>query len=100
MVNMTYHDPRRATVLCLTEVTERATTEVTKKYMGLCDIACLVYDVTDPASFRYVREVMKTLPDGCKVLFVGTKKDLVEGVRVGCGCESRKWRAMRRWRRW
>ena len=97
---MTYHDPHRATVLCLTEVAERATVEVTKKAMGLCDIVCLVYDVTEPASFRYVREVMKTLPDGCKVLFVGTKKDLVEGVSVGWVCERRKWRVTRRWRRW
>ena len=85
---MTYHDPRRATVLCLTEVGEQAAVEVAKKQMALCDIACLVYDVTDPATFGYVREVMKILPDGCKVLFVGTKKDLLASVGATGACEA------------
>ena len=88
VVGMTYHDPRRATVLCLTEVSEQAAAEVAKKQMALCDIACLVYDVTDSATFGYVREVMKILPDGCKVLFVGTKKDLLASVDAASACEA------------
>ena len=87
VVGMTYHNPHRSTILCLTEVGEQATEEVVAKHLRCCDIVCLVYDVTERSSFAYVREVLKRLPAGCKVLLVVTKKDLLVEVGVRGGRE-------------
>lgn len=48
-----------------------------------CDVACLVYDFSNPKSFEYIARIyIKYFADSkIPVLIVGTKEDLVEAMQ-------------------
>ncbi|BES97657.1 Mitochondrial Rho GTPase [Nesidiocoris tenuis] len=66
--------------LIMKEIEVRNVSEPLTPSDAKCDVACLVYDCTNPKSFEYVARIyLKYFEDGrIPVLFVGSKGDLTE----------------------
>ena len=71
--------------LIVTEVPTTCVEEVLEQHMDMCDIACLVFDVTKPESLQYSFELQKRFPRDMKVLFIASKGDLLPESTVGKG---------------
>ena len=69
--------------LIVTEVPAACVEEVLERRMDMCDIACLVFDVTKPESLQYAFELQKRFPRDMKVLFIASKGDLLPESTVG-----------------
>ncbi|KAK8813369.1 hypothetical protein WA158_002961 [Blastocystis sp. Blastoise] len=41
-----------------------------------CDICCLMFDLTDPTSFQYIKDIIPTLPPTLKIMLIANNKTL------------------------
>ncbi|KAI8874106.1 hypothetical protein GQ42DRAFT_160046 [Ramicandelaber brevisporus] len=62
-------------------VNEKHSTDATDLNLELCDVVCLVYDASNPSSFRYIAHfledaVIKTALEHIPILVVATRRDL------------------------
>ena len=67
-------------ILILSEVPNDCVEDVLQTKMDFCDIACLMYDVTKPETFKYVTDIQKKLPPSMKVIYIANKSDLLQSV--------------------
>ena len=68
--------------LFLTEVPEKDTLHFLEEYEEYCDMICGVFDVLDPLSFKWLKEIIKHIDNGKKILLIGSKTDLIHIVCV------------------
>ena len=66
--------------LCVTEVSEIYEDDCIDHYSSICDLFCLLVDVTKPRSILTMERIVKKLPNDSKVLIVETKSDLMKKV--------------------
>mgnify|MGYP000110848410 CR=1 FL=1 len=66
--------------LCVTEVSDVCEDESINKYGSICDLFCLLVDVTKPLSVLAMERIIEKLPTDCKVVVVETKSDLMKEV--------------------
>lgn len=77
VMNMIVGDNGEMNNLILTEVPEKETLSFLEKYNEFCDMICCVFDVTEPSTFKWLKEIINHIENGKKVLLIGTKTDLL-----------------------
>lgn len=77
VMNMLVGENGEMNNLILTEVPEKETLTFLEKYDECCDMICCVFDVTEPSSFKWLKEIINHIENGKKVLLIGTKTDLL-----------------------
>lgn len=78
--NMLVDDNGEMSSLILTEVPEKETLHFLEEYKDYCDMICGVFDVSDTSSFKWLKEVIKRVENGRKILLIGSKTDMIDTV--------------------
>ena len=66
--------------LCVTEVCEQNEDECIECYSSLCDLFCIVVEISKPQSILTMERIVRRLPKNSKVVIVETKSDLMKKV--------------------